>query len=78
LAVGCFFCCLCPFIIYSGVHLASCRHAIVWEAIFVISSVVKHVCLFELDIQLCDIFLEKFDSVSRRNENNKGFPTTRY
>jgi hypothetical protein len=40
--------------------------------------VVKHVYLFELDVQLCDIFLEKLNSASRRNEDSKRFPTTRY
>jgi hypothetical protein len=47
----------------------SIKNVVVREAIFVISSVVKHVCLFELDIQLCDILLEKLNSASRRNED---------
>ncbi|CAB3993200.1 Solute carrier family 17 member 9 [Paramuricea clavata] len=60
-------------------HCPLCiRNAFIWEAIFVIPSVVKHVYLFELDIQLCDIFLEKFNSASRRNKDSKRFPTTRY
>jgi hypothetical protein len=51
---------------------------VVGKAIFVISSVVNNVYVCELDVKFCDIFLEKLNSASRRNENSKRFSTTRY
>jgi hypothetical protein len=39
---------------------------------------VRHAYVFELDVQLCDIFLEKLNSASRRIEDIKRFHTTRY
>ena len=62
LTVVCYFVCSCPYLVYSALRLTSNRNTPYQELVFY--NLWSSTCLYEFNIQLSDIFLEKFNSSS--------------